>query len=271
MDLNEYILSGILEDYVMGLASEDQIAEIEKQAELQPEIRNEIRKIQESLEIYASSFKMDPPEGLKERVRSDLFKEIQGTMPEPDLTDEDPKTRIIRFKYTKWLAAASVTLLILSSILNVNLFLKLKSTQKQLTALITEKEYLAQKMKEQEIILTKAQDEQNFLLQAETRSIVLQGLPKFPDAQATVFWNTNSSEVYLTINNLPVPESGKQYQLWAIVDGVPVDAGILNETKSKFLQKMNNFSKAQAFAITLERKGGNSTPTLEAMYVMGKV
>jgi len=34
---------------------------------------------------------------------------------------------------------------------------------------------------------------------------------------------------------------------------------------------MKNIPKAQAFAITLEKKGGSVTPTLSAMYVMGKV
>jgi anti-sigma-K factor RskA len=36
-------------------------------------------------------------------------------------------------------------------------------------------------------------------------------------------------------------------------------------------QKMNNFDAAEAFAITLENKGGSATPTLSEMYVMAKV
>jgi anti-sigma-K factor RskA len=34
---------------------------------------------------------------------------------------------------------------------------------------------------------------------------------------------------------------------------------------------MKNIPKAEAFAITLEKAGGSPTPTLTAMYVMGKV
>ena len=33
---------------------------------------------------------------------------------------------------------------------------------------------------------------------------------------------------------------------------------------------MKVFEKAEAFAITLEKQGGNPTPTKEEMYVMGK-
>jgi len=35
--------------------------------------------------------------------------------------------------------------------------------------------------------------------------------------------------------------------------------------------KMKNIAKAQAFAITLEKKGGSLSPNLQALYVLGKV
>jgi hypothetical protein len=34
---------------------------------------------------------------------------------------------------------------------------------------------------------------------------------------------------------------------------------------------MKNIPRAQAFAITLEKKGGSATPNLAMMYVMGRV
>jgi hypothetical protein len=50
---------------------------------------------------------------------------------------------------------------------------------------------------------------------------------------------------------LPAPALGKQYQLWAIVDGKPVDAGIISLQKEIYkIQKMKSFGSAQAFAIT---------------------
>jgi hypothetical protein len=35
--------------------------------------------------------------------------------------------------------------------------------------------------------------------------------------------------------------------------------------------QMKNIAGAQAFAITLEPKGGSQNPTMEKMYVMGKI
>src|SRR5439155_22230652 len=49
-----------------------------------------------------------------------------------------------------------------------------------------------------------------------------------PASLATLLWDTQSKDVYLMVNNLPQPDAGKQYQLWAIVDNQPVDAGMLD-------------------------------------------
>ena len=61
----------------------------------------------------------------------------------------------------------------------------------------------------------------------------------------------------------------KQYQLWEIVNGKTVDAGMLDNCTG--LCKLKNIPSAQAFAITLENKGGSPTPTMSALYVMGAV
>ncbi len=86
---------------------------------------------------------------------------------------------------------------------------------------------------------------------------------------ATVFWDSKSKDVYLLANKLSQPNADQQYQLWAIVDGKPVDAGLLEDCNG--LCKLKNIPVAQAFAITLEKKGGSATPTLTQMYVLGKV
>ena len=92
-----------------------------------------------------------------------------------------------------------------------------------------------------------------------------------PQSDATVYWDTTSHDVYLMVNNLPAPASDQQYQLWALLDGKPIDMGML-EISEKPLQlyRMKNAQNAQAFAITLEKKGGNPTPK-GPMYVIGKL
>jgi anti-sigma-K factor RskA len=103
--------------------------------------------------------------------------------------------------------------------------------------------------------------------------VKLPGVPNSPapSSMATVYWNSESKDVYLLINELPKPATGKQYQLWAIVDGKPVDAGIFDTDNGMSFVKLKTIPKAEAFAITLEKKGGSKTPTMDSMYVMGRV
>ncbi len=89
-----------------------------------------------------------------------------------------------------------------------------------------------------------------------------------PDALVQLFWSKSTHYVYTSDISLPKPPEGKQYQLWAIVDGKPVSAGML--TAKNTPEQMSAFVKADAFAITLEKAGGSETPTLSEMYVMGK-
>ncbi len=97
-------------------------------------------------------------------------------------------------------------------------------------------------------------------------------LKKVPVVSVKIFWMKNTGDVYVDPTNLPQAPDGKQYQLWAIVDGKPVDAGMISTEKGFYhIQKMKSFGKAQAFAITMEKKGGSPTPTMDQMIVQAKI
>ena len=105
-----------------------------------------------------------------------------------------------------------------------------------------------------------------------SQPVVLKGTPHAPDALAKIYWMKTTGDVYVDPTNLPGVPSGKQYQLWAIVDGKPVDAGMISTEKGIYhIQKMKSFGHAEAFAITLEKTGGSPTPTMDEMYVISKI
>ena len=69
----------------------------------------------------------------------------------------------------------------------------------------------------------------------------------FPHSQLPlIFQDTNrqinpnyNGKLYFNANNLPKSPNQKQYQLWAIVNGKPVDAGLVDATDSdSIFQKM---------------------------------
>ncbi|NJO86835.1 MAG: anti-sigma factor [Lewinella sp.] len=100
--------------------------------------------------------------------------------------------------------------------------------------------------------------------------VALTGTPLAPTAAATVLQNSAAKTVYFAANNLPAPPAGKQYQLWALVDGAPVDMGVLALTlNADELTAVPYIENAGAYAITLEDLGGHPSPNLDQLYVIG--
>jgi anti-sigma-K factor RskA len=88
-----------------------------------------------------------------------------------------------------------------------------------------------------------------------------------------VFWNSVKKTTYLDMGKLPKPATDKQFQLWAIVEGKPTDMGVFEVSDAKDLIAIEGqfIENPQAFAITLEPKGGSEVPTLDQMWVVGTV
>lgn len=83
----------------------------------------------------------------------------------------------------------------------------------------------------------------------------------------------DSHEIYIDPSNLPKAPEGKQYQFWAIVDGKPVNGGIISTEingKTVHFQQMKSFGNAQAFAVSLE-DAGPEKPVPTKLMVMGKM
>lgn len=270
MIIKDYIETGILEKYALGLTTEAENLEIQNHINNFPEIKAELFEIQNALNEYVLKYQKTPPTDLKNKI----WESINAESSESNFAASTLSSKIINLNKTnnlnKWLAAASILLLLGSSVLNIFFYNKYKSTQTKLALLSKEKDFIAEGFKTQSTILEKNKSDLLFLTQPVTKTISLKGVPNFANALATVYWNNETSEVYLVANNLPKPTIGKQYQLWAIVDGKPVDAGMV-EINNQNILKMKSFSKPQAFAITLEPAGGSPAPHLEAMYVIGNV
>jgi len=67
MDMDEYIASGIIESYVLGLATEPERTEFEERAGAFPALKQMVSDFEERLEEYA--LKEAPPKGLCQRSK----------------------------------------------------------------------------------------------------------------------------------------------------------------------------------------------------------
>lgn len=251
MDIEAYISSGILESYALGATTPQETVDVEANIALYPELADELVKIQNSLEEYALLYAQEPPVDLKEKTRLAIFGDMVEK-PKASFTIE--KNENINVKPFNWKIAASWTLLALSLAGNYYFFNQWKNTEGKLTVAQAQNTQMAQNE-----AIQKANYESKIAIIQNTdyKKVLLKGTPDAPNAVASVYFNPKNSEVVITSLSMPVLPAGKQYQLWAIINGKPVDAGLINEADS--LGKMKLSPNAQAFAISLENIGGSTT------------
>lgn len=263
MDIKTYISSGIIEAYALGVLSQEECSILECVMKNNIDVKNAVLETQKTFELLADAEAISVPLGLKNKISAKL--EFSAPNFKIDTKDNDatqtPTLPLQTSKRSsgslnKMLLLAASVLLLLS--LGYNFYFKTIS-QKKFNSLAQNTTILENQISELK--------SQNALL-ANAQNIKLKGVEAHPGMLANVYWDA-SKKVYLKVNNLPNAPAGQQYQLWAIVDGKPVSAGMFDSAHPDKIQMMSVIDKAQAFAITLEKAGGSETPTMQNMMVMG--
>ena len=286
MNIQEYISSGIIESYVLGLATNLERLEFERMCALHPELVRAREAFEITLEEYAMLNQTQPSKNLKSKIFAaiDIESDQEHFSTEAGRADElvmnDPPDTVFKrppgvvsMGRTRFLAAASLILLLCSIALNFYYFRKYMDYNTRYQALVQSQSELADN---NQVLQAKMAEYENTLnLMKDPRMLVVKmpSIPKGPDSASmtTVYWDSLSKDVYLSVIHLPDPSETQQYQLWALLDGKPIDAGVIELKKGVAMVKMKNIPKADAFAITLEKKGGSPSPNLKQLYVMGKV
>lgn len=280
MDIQSYIESGIIESYVLGFLSEAESLELESLSRQYPEINQAIENFTFLFENETKMNEIMPPPALKSKIFEALKNEFSE---EKEIINEDssPVVNFLRNDqvfnketyFWKYIAAAAIILFVVSGFLNVYLYNNYSTVSSKYQSLLIDKTNL---QANNEIYKTRINQYQNsiaILQNPDVKVIKLEGIPGKEGNIATLYWNAKLNQVFLYNNKLQETPEGKQYQLWAIVSGKPVDAGVIEDCDGicKLNPSNNDLKNAQAFAITLEQKGGSPSPTLTAMFVMGKV
>ncbi len=273
MNIKEYISSGIIEAYILGLASTEEAEEFERMCAAHAEVRNARDLFEQQLERNAIAVGVQPPRKLRSLILSEIEIDAQQHAPKQIISDREKEQTAPVFRFTptlwKYVAAASIILLVGSTVLNFYFFNQYRKTNDLYSQLLTSHNRLANDLK---IMQAKADiyaSAMDMASDSDMAVVKMSGLKEHPGNRATVYWDKRTKDVYLMVNNLPAPPAGKQYQLWAIVNGQPVDAGMVNWELGNMNVPIKNVPSAQAFAITLEKEGGSPTPTPNTMYVFG--
>lgn len=266
MKSEEIIRDGLLEAYALGQLTGAEALAVEAAMSADPALRQELERIELALERAA----MEQAEAPAPRVKAGIMEAIRSAQ------REEAKVLALRSDAGKgrwsWLAAAASIALLLSMGLNIAVLLQLREARAELARVNEERSVLAEELRVQRASLDDARRILAVVGDPQRKVVGLTGTGAAPDAMARVYWDPQASSVYLDVLRLPAPPAGKQYQLWAIADGQPVDAGMIPlGVQPGEMHAMKAISRAQAFAVTLEDEGGRPAPTLEAMVLLGQV
>ena len=240
MNIQEYISSGIIESYVLGLAPAEERIEFEQLCAQYPELVEARKQFEEAIEKQAMENAPAPPEYLKNKI----WFAIQESSTSKIINMES-STR--RSPTLRWVAAASIILFLAAGYIAFKFYNEKKD--------LTNNNLALQKKLDQLI------DEQNAMV------VNLVSMPKAQPSSAKVYWDSTSSNVFMIVKNMPKLANDKQYQLWALIDKKPTSLGLFDGGE-KIILKMIGTKKADAFAITIENKGNTGGPNLEQLQSM---
>ena len=265
MNVEEYISSGILEAYALGELSEHERAAVERNLLQYPQLRKELDLIEETQEHLLMKAAVQP----NASVKTKLFASIDNQKSAPKVVEL--KRTATDASAWKFAAAAAVTIALVSSYLAFNYWNKWKTTENSLSELIAQNQRVAQDYNTVNDRLDQIEKDLNITNNPAFNRVVMKGTANAPDALASVYWNESTQEVYLSVQQMKELAQENQYQLWAIIDGKPVDAGVFDANFDGLLKMKAVQAGAATFAVTVEPRGGKQTPTLETMQAAGNV
>lgn len=249
MNLKDYISSGIIESYVLGLATAEERLEFEKLCLQYPELVEARNSFEVDLEKELNRGDSVNIPGLKSSIMDAIR---PANLPQTEI--QPARVRTITSPL-RWVAAASVILLLASSFFAYQFYSKNKELE------LANRDLQA-RVREADSAVARQQEETKLMKDPNVMVVSMVSTEK-SKASANVYWDSTNSNVFLVVKNMPRLPSDKQYQLWALINGQPKDLGLFDVKDSdggRMMLKMNNTQEADAFAITIENRGNGSVP-----------
>ncbi len=262
MSKEQFLSSGLLEQYVLGLTSPEETKEVEAYIKKYPELQEEVEGMRHAIEQYALQHSIPPPPHLRDNIIKEINPRSTGRV----------RTEASGLAYERfgWPILLAGLFAISFGLLSAYLFRMNNNQRQELQGLQVEYALYRESCEAQKEQAQRLDRVYAFLTDQHTMPVRLQGTNLSPRAEAIVYWNPQVGEAYFNNLNLPEPPQGKQYQIWADVEGEMINMGLL-ETGGSRLQSIGYIDDAESLNITLEPLGGSPHPTVELLYANGAI
>lgn len=278
MNIQAYLQSGILEAYVLGALPATEAQEVAATIARYPELQAEVQAIEEAVLEYARASAEAPPPALMQKVWTAL--QADSSAGQKDIATATPAATSKRIplpqqpanrKATiRWAQAAVWIGLVGSLVLNVVQAARTSQLSKEgarLAAALERAEAAQQQTAAEYAALQKVS------MSPGAVRVEMKALKPGAAAGGTVLYQPNAATAYLALHDLPAPPAGRQYQLWIIKEGAPVDIGMvpLEQHAGTMMRAPKEVRGAEAFAVSLEPVGGSASPTADQILMLGSV
>lgn len=257
MSDKDYISSGIIEQYVLGLCTPEEEAELEQLRKVDAAFNEAIINFEIQFELEMMRHTSMPGAA----TDSKILEQIDSLKPIPVVPISINQEKTIKYKWLRPVAAAAILLLGTSVVFNYILYSKNKKQQQELAA-----------RNNNNVPVTLPAADYNILKDPTITPVAMYGVGYHAICRCTMFWDKKSGKVYIMIHHLPKSSSEQNYQLWVNVDGKPVSVGIINDViRDRFIEMSNMPAGTTSFIVTLEKAGGTTVPTEDEIYLKGTI
>jgi Anti-sigma-K factor rskA len=252
----EYISSGIVEQYVLGLSTQEEQGELDMLRKQDPLVEEAILQFEIELEEKMMRHSFLPGVATDDKILQTLqsFEPSasapilqEAITPVVPFTTEVPK-KVVKFSFAKIAAAAAILLFGISAFYNYTQF---KENKNQAALLAATKNLPAS--------LPAANYE--VLKNPSITPVAMMGQGYHTICRCTMFWDKSTGKAYVMIHHLVSSGDNHEYQLWATVNGKQVSVGMINDTiRDRFVEVTGVPQDANEFIVTLENNGGGTVP-----------
>ncbi|MAU15324.1 MAG: RNA polymerase subunit sigma-70 [Muricauda sp.] len=237
-----FLESDILEKYLLGDTTKEETQKAERYIAMYPEVRETYDELQKNLETFANLYAKKTPEGLKEIILASAKKE-----------------RVVSKRFLGFAIAASVAIMIFAGS-SVFFWNQNKTLQEKNTMVTNQIKYLEDNMKDQ---LADMRNQFIVLNNPATKKYQVKGKKEGKELKAIAYINPVKKLSYINVSNVPELPEDKCFQMWAEVNGELVNLGVIKNFDEKDKLLALPYADNAVGYITIEPKGGNTTPSVE--------
>ncbi len=269
--------------YVLGLLAPEDARRFEAAIASDPELADLVARIETGAAAFAWDVPpRDPPAALRRRIMARL----EPPEPAEPVVPASVVPFPVRWNWLPWAVAACIALIAAdlayksyhSRLLVDSFVIRDRAQQAELDRVQTQEAVLQNHLADaQSFIASDAR--QKAALQSQIDSLrgevadlktrnalsdikiatLASMLKNAPQAMAVVAWDPAAQRGIIKTVNMPAARPDQDYQLWIIDPGYkqPVSAGVFDPAQRSDFEPVHPISKADKFAISLEKKGGS--------------